>query len=40
MQSPDHWYGVTYKADTPSVVNALAHLTDEGVYNKPLWPQE
>lgn len=37
MESPDKWYGMTYKEDTPSIVEALANLTEEGRYPKPLW---
>ncbi|MEM6317206.1 MAG: sugar phosphate nucleotidyltransferase [Bacteroidota bacterium] len=31
------WYGVTYQADRPTVVAALQRLTDEGVYESPLF---
>ena len=30
--TPDKWYGVTYQADRPVVVEALARLTREGLY--------
>ncbi len=31
------WYGVTYQADRPTVVGALQRLTDEGLYESPLF---
>lgn len=31
------WYGVTYQADRPTVVAALQRLTDEGLYESPLF---
>ena len=31
------WYGMTYKEDKDEVVKALKELTDEGVYQQPLW---
>ncbi len=36
-ECPDKWFGVTYKEDTPSLVEALKSLTDEGVYPSPIW---
>ena len=32
LQSPDKWYGVTYAADKPVVVEALKEKTAEGLY--------
>ncbi len=32
LRSPDKWYGVTYAADKPVVVNALKEMTAEGKY--------
>jgi len=32
LATPDKWYGVTYQADRPVVVEALARLTREGLY--------
>lgn len=32
LQSPDKWYGVTYAADKPVVVQALKEKTEEGLY--------
>lgn len=37
VESPDRWFGVTYREDTPTVINALKALTDCGVYPSPLW---
>ena len=33
----DRWYGVTYREDRQQVVQALAQMTQEGRYPKPLW---
>jgi len=37
VESPDRWFGVTYREDTPTVVTALKDLTGSGVYPTPLW---
>ncbi len=37
LRSADRWYGVTYAADKPLVVAALAALRDEGLYPDGLW---
>lgn len=37
LSSADRWYGVTYAADKPMVVAALAALTQQGVYPSDLW---
>ena len=37
MKSADRWDGVTYAADKPMVVAALAKLTEEGKYPNGLW---
>ena len=37
LSSPDKWYGVTYAADKPMVVAALAEKTREGLYPDGLW---
>lgn len=37
LRSRDRWYGVTYKEDKESVVNALQSLKDKGVYPQRLW---
>ncbi len=36
-ECPDKWFGVTYKEDTPSLIEALQRLTAEGKYPRPLW---
>ena len=37
LRSADKWYGVTYAADKPMVVAALAALRDQGLYPDGLW---
>ncbi len=37
LSSADRWYGVTYAADKPLVVAALAEKTKEGLYPDGLW---
>jgi len=37
LKSEDRWYGVTYAADKPMVVAALARLQKEGKYPNGLW---
>ena len=37
ISTPSVWYGVTYKEDKPSVVNALKALTDKGLYKPGLY---
>lgn len=37
LRSGDKWYGVTYQADKPVVVAAIADKTAEGVYPDNLW---
>ncbi len=37
LKTADKWYGVTYAADKPQVVAALAKLTAEGKYPDGLW---
>ena len=37
LSSPDTWFGVTYAADKPKVVEALRKLTEEGKYPNGLW---
>lgn len=37
LRSEDKWYGVTYAADKPMVVAALADLTNQGKYPVDLW---
>lgn len=37
LKSEDRWYGVTYKEDKESVVEALQRLKDDGIYPQNLW---
>lgn len=37
LRSTDKWYGVTYQADKPAVVEAITKKTAEGVYPDNLW---
>lgn len=37
LHSTDRWYGVTYPQDKQTVVQALAQLTEQGVYPPALW---
>lgn len=37
LKSPDKWFGVTYKADKPVVMAALAEMMQNGTYPDPLW---
>ena len=37
LKSMDRWYGVTYKEDKESVVNALQSMKDRGLYPEILW---
>lgn len=37
LRSADKWYGVTYQADKPVVVAAIAEKTANGVYPDKLW---
>ena len=37
LSSPDRWFGVTYAADKPMVVNALKSMADAGKYPDGLW---
>ena len=37
LHSPDKWFGVTYKADKPTVVRALREKTEQGLYPENLW---
>ena len=40
LSSADKWYGVTYKEDKATVVNAIRSMTEEGVYPAPLWKEQ
>ena len=37
LESTDKWYGITYKEDKPSVVNAIIRMKEEGIYPQHLW---
>ena len=39
LHSTDKWYGVTYQADKPVVVAAIAQKTAEGLYPDRLWEE-
>ena len=41
LESPDKWYGVTYAADKPVVVEALSEMSRQGLYpTNGLWNQK
>ena len=37
LESPDKWFGVTYKEDKESVVNSFRALIEAGVYQEKLF---
>jgi len=37
LPSHDKWHGVTYQSDRPTVVQALAEMTQQGLYPENLW---
>ena len=37
LESPDTWYGITYRGDRPGVMKAIAELHRKGTYPTPLW---
>lgn len=37
LSSTDRWYGVTYAADKPMVVEAIRRMTEVGMYPQGLW---
>jgi len=37
LKSADRWFGVTYKEDKQSVVDALQSMKDKGIYPEKLW---
>lgn len=39
LKSPDRWYGVTYKEDKATVVEAIKQLKKSGLYPETLWEQ-
>ena len=39
LRSEDKWYGVTYREDKPTVMNAIAEKTKSGLYPDRLWEE-
>ena len=37
LETPDKWFGVTYKEDKEYVVKSFAKLIEDGVYEKQLF---
>lgn len=37
LKTPERWYGITYKQDTPLVVAGIRNLVDSGLYPRALW---
>lgn len=37
LNTPDKWFGVTYKEDRPMVVDKLKELSEQGIYPSPLF---
>ena len=37
LKTHDHWYGMTYREDLPSVREALKELRESGLYPENLW---
>ena len=37
MTTADKWYGMTYKEDHQTVIDALGTMSDNGKYPSPLW---
>ena len=37
LKSEDKWYGVTYKEDKKSVMDAIAAMKEQGTYPENLW---
>jgi hypothetical protein len=37
LNSTAKWYGVTYKEDKDTVVSALKHFREQGIYPDSLW---
>lgn len=40
LKSVDRWYGVTYKEDKETVVNAIRDLKKSGIYPERLWEEQ
>lgn len=39
LQSPDRWYGVTYREDKETVVKAIKEMKEAGLYPQKLWEE-
>jgi len=37
LESPERWFGITYKEDKPEVISRIKNLVDEGVYPAKLY---
>ena len=37
LNTPDRWYGVTYKEDKQMVMDAIQGMKDRGIYPEKLW---
>ena len=37
LETPDNWFGVTYKEDKPIVVESFRKLIADGVYREELY---
>ena len=37
LNTPDKWYGVTYREDKPVVVEAIRKMKESGAYPQKLW---
>lgn len=37
LETPEKWFGVTYREDASSVARGIRELVDKGVYPSPLW---
>ncbi len=40
LHSADKWYGVTYREDKPTVVNAIKNKIETGIYPMDLWEEK
>ena len=38
LETPDHWFGVTYKEDRDMVAKKIAEMVAKGIYPSPLFP--
>lgn len=37
LQTPDNWFGITYRQDTADVIKSINRLIERGVYTEKLW---